>query len=273
MWPADFIPLFLSAVPAPSQAIEFAFAGEALILDEIHHLPPTAALDVLGPARADFVFGRNAGRDCRARRWETEALPAGLQAVNLRAAHGLIADTDWFLAARAKQLLGWDLVSRHCGACGTPTRLAEGEPAKLCPVCGHRQYPQIAPAVMCLVRRGDELLLARSPHFRPGMFSALAGFVEAGESVEGCLEREVFEETGIRITNPRWFASQPWPFPQSLMLAFHADYASGTITPQPGEIEEAGWFGSDALPQLPAPVSIASRLIADGIARIKHNRT
>lgn len=272
MWPVDFIPLFLPAETPAAPALEFAFAGESLILDEKAALPASARLDRLGPAAADFIFGRLAAGNCRARHWHTEDLPAGLQAVNLRAAHGLIADSEWFLAARAKQLLGWDLVSRHCGACGTPTRLSAGEPAKLCPACAHRQYPQIAPAVMCLVRRGEELLLARSPHFRPGMFSALAGFVEAGESVEGCLQREVFEETGIHIRNPVWFASQPWPFPQSLMLAFHADYADGTITPQPGEIEEAGWFRPEALPDLPAPVSIASRLIADGLARIRRDR-
>jgi NAD+ diphosphatase len=122
---------------------------------------------------------------------------------------------------------------------------------------------------MCLVRKGKELLLARSPHFRPGMYSALAGFVEAGESVEGCLSREVFEETGIYITNIRWFASQPWPFPQSLMLAFHADYAGGEITPQADEIEDAQWFSLDRLPQLPAPVSIAARLLQDGIRQLQ----
>jgi NAD+ diphosphatase len=269
MWPEDFIPLFQFDNTPLAAAHEFAFAGEALILTEEHRLPPPTLLSALGSPRADFVFGQCGDQPCRARIWEEPALPAGLQAVNLRASHGLIDDAQWFLAARAKQLLGWDLVSRYCGACGTPTVASPGEPAKLCPACGHRSYPQIAPAVMCLVRRGDKLLLARSPHFRPGMFSALAGFVEAGESVEGCLHREVLEETGIRITNLRWFASQPWPFPQSLMLAFHADYAGGTITPQADEIEEAGWFGLDALPELPAPVSIASRLIADGIARIR----
>ncbi|MEN3112852.1 NAD(+) diphosphatase [Uliginosibacterium paludis] len=269
MWPENFIPLF-QATPAASVAgHEFAFADDALILNHDGSLPDTATLEALGPARADFLFGRAGESGCRARRWDAPALPEKLQALNLRACHGVLQEGQWFLAARAKQLLGWDLASRHCGACGTPTGTAPGEPAKLCPACGHRHYPQIAPAVMCLVRRGDRLLLARSPHFAPGMFSALAGFVEAGESVEGCLHREVFEETGIRITNLRWFASQPWPFPQSLMLAFHADYAGGHITPQADEIEAADWFGVDALPGLPSPVSIASRLISDGIERIR----
>lgn len=268
MWPHDFIPLFASSGNLTPGIHEFAFTAESLILTTDHRLPDTAQLAQLGPARADFVFGRCTEQDCRARTWPEGELPPGLQAINLRACHGLIDDSLWFLAARAKQMLGWDLASRHCGACGTATQPSPGEPAKRCPACGQRNYPQISPAVMCLVRNGDKLLLARSPHFRPGMFSALAGFVEAGESVEGCLHREVFEETGIRITNLRWFASQAWPFPQSLMLAFHADYAGGTITPQPEEIEAAAWFAPDALPDLPAPVSIASRLIADGLREI-----
>jgi NAD+ diphosphatase len=114
---------------------------------------------------------------------------------------------------------------------------------------------------MVLVERGNELLLARSPHFRPGVFSALAGFVEAGETLEQCAVREVREEVGVEIANLRYFHSQPWPFPDSLMIAFFADYAGGEITPDPSEIEAADWFPRDALPMLPDPVSIARRLI------------
>jgi NAD+ diphosphatase len=130
-----------------------------------------------------------------------------------------------------------------------------------CPSCGLLTYPRISPAVMVLIRRGDELLLARSPHFRSGMYSALAGFVEAGETVEHAAVREVREEVGVEIANLRYFQSQPWPFPDSLMLAFFADYAGGEITPDPSEIEAAGWFAIDELPTLPDPVSIARRLI------------
>ncbi|MDO6387876.1 NAD(+) diphosphatase [Uliginosibacterium sp. 31-12] len=269
-WPADFLP-HLSAAPSEiSEAFEFAFAGEDLLLSHQHALPASAVLAALPPPESDFLLGQLGGRPCRARRWPAElALPEEVQALNPRAAFGLIADETWMLAARAKHLLGWDRASRFCGACGAPTLIDPAEPAKLCTVCTHRSYPQIAPAVMCLVRKGKELLLARSPHFRPGMYSALAGFVEAGESVEGCLSREVFEETGIYITNIRWFASQPWPFPQSLMLAFHADYAGGEITPQADEIEDAQWFSLDRLPQLPAPVSIAARLLQDGIRQLQ----
>ena len=272
MWPSDFQPTLTPDTPETSSALEFAFHGDELLLGLTHTLPDATQLAALGAAQASFIFGTLGQQACRAQRWPAETpLPADLQAINLRAAFGLVNEAHWFLAARAKHLLGWDLVSRHCGACGTPTRLATGEPAKHCPACGHHHYPQIAPAVMCLVRKGNELLLARSPHFRGGMYSALAGFVEAGESVEACVHREVFEESGIRITNLRWFASQPWPFPHSLMLAFHAEYAGGEIVPQAGEIEDAQWFGLDRLPELPATVSIAARLISDGIQQLEND--
>jgi len=133
--------------------------------------------------------------------------------------------------------------------------------------------PRIAPAIMALVRRGREFLLARSPHFPPGMYSALAGFVEPGETLEQTLVREVREEVGIEVANVRYFASQPWPFPHSLMIAFNADYAGGEITPEPGEIEAADWFTLDRLPQaLPSKISISRRLIDAALADLGASR-
>jgi NAD+ diphosphatase len=138
-----------------------------------------------------------------------------------------------------------------------------------CDQCGLNSYPRISPAVMVLVRRDNELLLARSPHFKPGVFSALAGFVEAGETLEQCAMREVKEEVGIEISHLRYFSSQSWPFPNSLMVAFFAEYAGGELTPDPNEIEAADWFTLDALPRLPDPVSIARRLIEGAIAQMQ----
>lgn len=269
-WPDDFSPGFSPNTTWPGDDVHhFAFIGDEIMLCPESRMAPASQLTLLGEPCAAFVFGQLAGKPCILAAWHADTpIPAGLQRINVRQAFDLLPAGHWSLAARAKQMLSWDLATRFCGACGSPTQAMNGEPAKLCPNCGQRSYPQIAPAIMCLVRRGDELLLARSAHFRPGMYSALAGFVEAGESVEACVHREVFEETGIRVTNLRWFASQPWPFPQSLMLAFHADYAGGEIVPQPGEIEDAQWFRIDALPDLPSAVSIASRLIDAGIAEI-----
>lgn len=267
-WPADFSPVF--APPVANAGLLFAFIGEDLLLCPESRLPPASQLTPLGEPHAAFVFGQLAGKPCVLAAWQAGSEPPpGLQAISVRQVFELLPAGHWSLAARAKQMLSWDLATRFCGACGSPTQAMDGEPAKLCPACGQRSYPQIAPAIMCLVRRDRKLLLARSAHFRPGMYSALAGFVEAGESVEACVHREVFEETGIQVQNLRWFASQPWPFPQSLMLAFHADYAAGEIVPQPGEIEDAQWFSLDALPELPSAVSISSRLIAAGIAELR----
>ncbi|MFT3849188.1 MAG: NAD(+) diphosphatase [Propionivibrio sp.] len=194
---------------------------------------------------------------------EVEALPESIagETVPVRSVFGLAGAEAFALVCRAAQLLDWKKNHRYCGRCGTPTSRKAREFAMQCPSCGLLTYPRISPAVMVLIRRGDELLLARSPHFRPGMFSALAGFVEAGETLEQCAVREVREEVGVEIANLRYFQSQPWPFPDSLMLAFFADYAGGDITPDPVEIAEAGWFPIDALPGLPDPVSIARRLI------------
>ena len=130
-----------------------------------------------------------------------------------------------------------------------------------CPSCSLLVYPRISPAVMVLIRRGDDFLLARGPHFQPGVFSALAGFVEAGETLEQCAVREVREEVGLEISNLRYFRSQPWPFPDSLMVAFFAEYAGGEICRDPVELEAADWFPRTALPPLPAPESLAYHLI------------
>jgi NAD+ diphosphatase len=193
---------------------------------------------------------------------EDAAPPPGMHLSGLRALFGAVDESLFALAGRAFQIVDWDRSHQFCGRCGTPTRHRTGERARECPSCGQVHYPRIAPAVMALVRRDDELLLARSPHFPPGMYSALAGFVEPGETLEQTLMREVKEEVGINVTNLRYFASQPWPFPHSLMVAFFADYAGGEITPDPAEIEAADWFTVKRLPPaLPGKISISRRLI------------
>ena len=208
-----------------------------------------------------LLIGEWQGERCYA--VEADALPESTpgEPAAIRAVFGIAGGEAFALVCRAAQLLDWKKNHRYCGRCATPTAMKSNEFAMQCPACGLVAYPRISPAVMVLVRRGNELLLARSPHFKPGVFSALAGFVEAGETLEQCAVREVREEVGVEITNLRYFQSQPWPFPDSLMLAFFADYAGGEITPDPSEIEEAGWFPRNNLPPLPDPVSIARRLI------------
>jgi NAD+ diphosphatase len=212
-----------------------------------------------------LYLGTLGGRACYAFEYSADTqAPLGMLWQGLRALYGRLDDSVFSLAGRALQFIDWDRTHQFCGRCATPMRHRASERARECPACGLIAYPRIAPAVMCLVTRAREILLARSPHFPPGMYSALAGFVEPGESLEQCLAREVLEETGVRIANPRYFASQPWPFPHSLMIAFVADYGGGEITPAPDEIEDAQWFTFDALPRLPNRISIARRLI-DGV--------
>jgi NAD+ diphosphatase len=150
--------------------------------------------------------------------------------------------------------------------CGSLTALQPGERARQCPSCRHTAYPRLSPAMMALVWRPGELLLARSPHYAPGVYSALAGFVEAGESIEDCLHREVAEEVGVSVAAPHYYGSQSWPFPHSLMVAYTARWTGGTIVPEPAEIEDARWFPLDALPLLPPRLSIAGHLIRDTVA-------
>ncbi len=264
MLPADFSPLY--APVAPVQSLCLAFVGDELLLTPEHGFPEAGLLAALPVPETDCLIGQLGERPCRLLAWPVSvAIPEGLQPFNLRTAWNLLSHEQHALATRAKLMRSWDREHRFCGVCGTPTRSMEHEPARICPACQHRAYPRLSPAVMVLVHRGDELLLARSPHFRPGMYSALAGFVEPGESLEECAHREVLEEVGVHIENLRWFDSQPWPFPHSLMLAFHANYVDGEIVPQPGEIEDAGWYRYDALPELPSSDSIAWRLLQSAI--------
>lgn len=198
------------------------------------------------------------------------ALPAGWRETGLRAALASQTPPAWApLLARASMLRQFDRSHRYCPACATPLCDHSHDHGKRCPSCGRLAYPPLSPAMMTLVVRGRELLLARSPHFPPGVYSALAGFVEPGETLEACVHREVREEVGVRIDNLRYIGSQGWPFPHSLMLAFIADYVDGDITPQPDEIEAAQWFDLDALPALPSQASIAHWLIHRAVAMLR----
>jgi len=176
------------------------------------------------------------------------------------------------VAARAAQVLEWDRTHRFCGVCGTPTERVAHERARRCPACSHVAYPRVTPAMMVLVWRPGEVLLARAPHFTKGVYSALAGFVEAGETLEQCVERETAEEVGLRVAELRYYGSQSWPFPHSLMVAFTARWAGGDIVPQEGEIEDARWYRLDALPSIPPRFSISGHLIRDAVAALTEGR-
>ncbi len=223
-------------------------------------LPRGLAADFCDPNDA-LLVGEWRGLPCYAA--DIDHLPENIsgELMSLRSLLNMADAEVISLIIRAIMLLDWRKNHRYCGKCGTATTIRAGESSMVCPSCGLVAYPRISPVVMVLISRGDELLLARSPRFKPGVFSALAGFVEAGETLEQCAKREVREEVGIEITNLRYFGSQPWPFPDSLMVGFFADYSGGTITPDPSEIEAAGWYSRSALPALPEPVTLARQLI------------
>jgi NAD+ diphosphatase len=187
---------------------------------------------------------------------------APLTFIGLRALFGKLNEEILSIAGRALQIVDWYRSHQFCGRCGSKTALKESERCLECTNCKQLHYPRVAPAIMVMIQRGEEFLLARSPHFIPGMYSALAGFSEPGETLEETLHREVYEEVGIKVKNIRYFASQPWPFPHSLMIAFHADYESGEINIDPNEIEDAQWFHINKLPErLPSEISISRKLI------------
>ncbi len=189
---------------------------------------------------------------------------------DLRRAYAALAEHDWVLAGRAAQVLTWHDDHQYCSRCGNETEHHDGERARTCPACRLMAFPRLTPAVIMLVERDDgQALLAWGRQFPGRFFSALAGFVEPGESLEQCVAREVREEAGVEVANVRYFGSQPWPFPHSLMVGFNADYAGGDLRIQESEIVEADWFPHDRLPPVPkGRMSIAGWLIEDWVNRM-----
>jgi NAD+ diphosphatase len=183
------------------------------------------------------------------------------QSKPLRALYGTLDETTFAVAGRAAHVIDWATTHRFCGRCGTPTTRDPSERAMRCPSCSLTVYPRIAPAVIVLVRRGEQALLARGARFPLPFYSTLAGFSEVGESLEETLAREVREEVGIEIDRIRYFGSQPWPYPNSLMIGFFAEWAGGELKPDQSEILDARWFSAHELPLVPPPLSIARRLI------------
>ncbi|MBU1564412.1 MAG: NAD(+) diphosphatase [Proteobacteria bacterium] len=191
----------------------------------------------------------------------------GMEFRDLRSLFGTLDDDIFCLAGRAIQIVHWHREHRFCGKCGSIMVDRRTELARKCPNCNFISYPRLSPAVIMSVIRDDSILLARAPRFPAGMYSTLAGFVEPGETLEEAVSREVFEEVAISISNVQYVASQPWPFPHSLMIGFTSTYASGDIRIDNQELEDAGWFSVAELPVLPSKISISRLLIDNFIKR------
>jgi len=270
--PSGFVPAHALPDALADDTLAFAYFENRLVVsvaEDAPRLPTRHDIATLGLSGREHYLGRLGDVPCVAMTLEHD-LPTGSawRTSGLRALFFRMPDALVALGGRAFQIVEWDRTHRFCGQCGTPMGDKPGERARECPACGHTAYPRVSPAMMVLVTRGREMLLARANRFPAAMFSALAGFVEPGETIEDCIAREVREEVGVEIRDPVYFGSQSWAFPHSLMIAFTAEYAGGEITPDQTEIAEARWFAPEALPNLPASLSIARKLIEATAARL-----
>ncbi|HME44004.1 MAG TPA: NAD(+) diphosphatase [Syntrophorhabdales bacterium] len=256
--------------PSPRQggpARWFFFSGHKLLVSVENSKPDIPVLQDgpqdlgLETVRLHFL-GSLDGQPCYAAE-VAEGIdpPAGMLFNGLRNLFDSLDDALYRLAVVAVQVVDWDRLHQFCGRCGEKTVYKEGVRAKECRRCGLISFPRLSPAVIVAVERGRKLLLARANRFPTHFYSVLAGFVEPGETLEEAVAREVKEEVGIEVRDIRYFGSQPWPFPDSLMIGFTAQYAGGEISIDEAEIVEAGWFEADSLPSLPGKISIARQLI------------
>ncbi|HRD67670.1 MAG TPA: NAD(+) diphosphatase [Candidatus Competibacter sp.] len=268
MLPDDFRPELLPAGDADTPILWFVFAGGDLLVRSaadgvelpVASIWPFAKL----PTMRRLYLGSLYGRPCHAAEVEpTIPPPPGMRFEGLRALWTRLDEALLGVASHALQLIEWDRTHQFCGRCGTPTQRRAEERARHCSACGLTAYPRLSPVIMVRVVRDGQILLARAPRFAPGVYSLLAGFVEAGETLEQAIHREVAEEVNIKVGNLRYFASQSWPFPHSLMIAFTAEYVGGELRVDGRELVDAGWFAPDALPGLPSAMSMAWRLIQD----------
>lgn len=239
--------------------------GEKTPLWRVSELP--WRLDGLDPVH---YLGNYNGERCHALELGADDFAGlDLRTVGLGDYLGKISDGLFRLLGRALQITDWYRSHRYCGNCGAETTPLDGERARACAACGQAFYPRLSPCIMALVVRGDECLLARNKQWNRPYFSALAGFVEPGESVEEALRREVMEEVGLTLGKLEYFASQPWPFPGQLMIGFFADYAEGEIRVDDVEIAEAHWFHYEQLPEIPGSFALAGHLIRSFVERCR----
>ncbi|EXS22891.1 MULTISPECIES: NAD(+) diphosphatase [Acinetobacter] len=236
-------------------SLAYIFHHQQLLVDQNLQLPKVEKL------ASDLLFTHDEqviARDLLAE----EPIPEGLQLVPIRQLITSWSKEQFLQASRAVQLLEWRRNHKFCSHCGHPTEVHPTEYAMVCPSCRYHQYPRVNPCIITVITRGDdEILLAKSVHNKTNMYGLIAGFVEVGETLEEAVQREAFEEVGLKLKNIQYMSSQPWPFPSNLMVAFRAEYESGEIKLQEEEIADAQFFKFDQLPDIPFKGSIAHSMI------------
>lgn len=256
----DATPGFLAVVQGYSLVV-YAGLPQGLLSDT-----PLPAF--LVPDTEQLLIGFWEGRPLRAVSIASDViLPAEYEALPFQGPDSRLDNTLATIAGRAAQILHWERRSRFCSHCGCTLDRIPGGWGKRCTACGEEHFPHIHPCIIVLVRRGTELLLIRNAAWNTGRFSLVAGFLDFGESLEECVQREVREESGIEVSNIRYVGSQSWPFPSQLMVGFLADYAGGEVRPDGIEVVEAGWFSEDALPVLPGSKRSIARWLFDTYGR------
>jgi NAD+ diphosphatase len=264
--PGDFIPAVVPQDKQTSDAWWLIFSGYRLLVEisgDTASVPHTKEPEKLGIDLTRHLYlGSFQGRPCYAAEGKLhDGSPAGGAFQELRSLFARLEDGLFQVALTAIHLIEWDKTCQFCSRCRGELKPRTDMRAKECRECGRLEFPRISPAIIVLIERDDTLLLARSSRFSGEFFSVLAGFVEPGESLEEAVRREVKEETGITVKDIAYFGSQPWPFPNSLMIGFTARYESGEIRVDGEEIIEAGWYRAGSLPRIPGKLSIARQLI------------
>ena len=240
----------------------FAFCQGDILLTTEGHIP--FGIDAPFPIKPwNTVTVLHQGEDEQhVIRLDTPLLSSGFQMVGLRKSFEMLSPDEYRMAGKCAELLYWDQQTRFCGMCGTPLEW-QSDISKQCPHCGKEWWPSLAIAVIVRIIRDDSILMVHASNFRGNFYGLVAGFVETGETLEEAVEREVREETGLRIKNLSYWGSQPWPYPCGLMVGFTADYAGGELKLQREELGGGGWFRRDNMPQIPAKASIARELIEE----------
>lgn len=262
----NYIPAITDINVPEGRSYFFIFSGDRLLI-KINNgkpeIPYANSLEELNVSTSGKQYlGTFNGCPCYSAEISQDAAYKGdMRFEKLRSLFGALEDNVFLLAGKAFQIMYWDKNHQRCGRCGGETYALEKERARKCTKCGFTSYVVLAPAIITAIIKDDKILLAHNSSFKGNMYSLIAGFVEAGETLEEAVEREIMEEVGLKVKNIKYFGSQPWPFPNSLMIGFTAEYESGEIKEDGVEIADADWFTADALPNIPGEISIARRII------------